>query len=311
MPFVKNKFNIEKPTMAFLFVMKALNFRQGQAQSHIARGRLWIDGISMVQNNKIISGDIELIYFEASGRGNKPIFENKDFMLFDKPSGVLVHPRTMLTPYSMLDEVRTYGGDNANGCHRIDMETSGLFLASKTKKSESDLKGLFQDRNIRKSYLAWVDGEIKESFEVNARIKVKDKNSTLKTKHKVLIDDEGKTAKTFFKPIFYNNMLSSTLVECFPYTGRTHQIRVHLFHVKHPIIGDPIYGTSYEASDIYLNGDMSKAQREIEAGASRLLLHAQNLIFNYKNIKYILETRIDFKKMEKFIIDKNIRKFNS
>jgi 23S rRNA pseudouridine1911/1915/1917 synthase len=310
MPFVKNKFNIEKPIMAFLFVMKALNFRQGQAQSHIARGRLWIDGISMVQNNRIISGDIELIYFEASGRGNKPIFENKDFMLFDKPSGVLVHPRTMLTPYSMLDEVRTYGGQNANGCHRIDMETSGLFLASTNKTSETTLKGLFQDRNIRKSYLAWVDGEFKDNLEIDAPIKNRTKDCTIKTKHKVLIDSSGKSAKTSFKPLFYNKELNATLVECFPHTGRTHQIRVHLFHVKHSIIGDPLYGSSYEAGDIYLNGDMTKEQRETETGASRLLLHAYSLIFNYKNNKYILYSKVDFREMEKLIISKDIRKFN-
>ncbi len=61
-------------------------------------------------------------------------------MIFEKPSGVLVHPNTMATPYSILDEVRTIAGDNANAVHRIDMETSGLLLASKHKKAESFLK---------------------------------------------------------------------------------------------------------------------------------------------------------------------------
>lgn len=310
MPFVKNKFNVKEPTLAFLFVMKALNFTQGQAQSHIARGRLWIDGISMKQNNKIIEGDIELIYFEASSRRNRPILTTKDFMLFDKPSGVLVHPRTMLTPYSMLDEVRTYGGQNANGCHRIDMETSGLFLASSNKESETKLKGLFQNREIQKSYLAWVNGEFKNSIVVDMPIKTRTKDCTIKTKHKVLIDSSGKSAKTSFKPLLYNKELNATLVECFPYTGRTHQIRIHLFHVKHSIIGDPLYGSSYQAADIYLNGDMSKEEREIETGASRLLLHAHKLIFNYNNNKYILYSKVDFYKMQKLIITKDIRKFN-
>ncbi len=63
-------------------------------------------------------------------------------MVFEKHSGVLVHPNTMATPYSLLDEIRTIAGDNANAVHRIDMETSGLLLASKHKKSESYLKSV-------------------------------------------------------------------------------------------------------------------------------------------------------------------------
>ncbi|MDQ7084839.1 MAG: pseudouridine synthase [Sulfurovum sp.] len=64
-------------------------------------------------------------------------------MIFEKPSGVLVHPNTMATPYSMLDEVRTQAGNKANACHRIDMETSGLLIASKHKNAERKIKGFF------------------------------------------------------------------------------------------------------------------------------------------------------------------------
>ncbi len=308
MPFVKEKFYIEEETIAFLYVMHTLNFTQGQSQRHIAKGRLLIDGESMTYTGAKIKGSVEMVFFRAKGKGVKPTFQTNDFMVFDKPSGVLVHPNTMSTPYSMLDEVRTIAGDSANGTHRIDMETSGLLLASKHKKAESYLKQLFEKRTIKKSYLAWVDGELKEPFTSKESISV-NKNGYEETKHKVFIDVEGKPSHTDFEPLEYDSDLDATLVACYPHTGRTHQIRVHLFHVKHPILGDPIYGASYEASDKYLDELLSSEDRLIAMGAPRLMLHAQSLSFTYKN-KFHIESREDFKILKSLIYLKEKREFN-
>ncbi len=308
MPFVKEQFYIEEEQLAFLYVMKALNYTQGQAQRHIAKGRLLINGVSNFYTGAKIQGNIEMVFFRAKSRGLKPIFQTKDFMVFDKPSGVLVHPNTMSTPYSMLDEVRTVAGDSANGTHRIDMETSGLLLASKHKKSESSLKQLFSKRTIKKSYLAWVDGELKEPFTSKESISV-NKNGYDETKHKVFIDSEGKLSHTDFEPLEYDSNLDATLVACYPHTGRTHQIRLHLFHVKHPILGDPIYGTTYQASDKYLDEIITKEERLVTMGASRLMLHAQSLSFTYGNTFYI-ESKEEFKKLKSSIEPKETREFN-
>ncbi|CAA6816591.1 MAG: Putative ribosomal pseudouridine synthase, partial [uncultured Sulfurovum sp.] len=156
MPFVKRPFHIEKPIKAFLFIMHKFNFTQGEAQRLVAKGRVIINGASIYDTGAIIEGEIEVVYFEPKSRGVKPIFVDKNFLVFDKPSGVLVHPNTMATEYSMLDEVRTHSGQNANGVHRIDMETSGLFLASRHKDAERFLKGSFEKKTIQKHYLAWV-----------------------------------------------------------------------------------------------------------------------------------------------------------
>ena len=164
MPFVKEKFIVKEKSLAFLYVMSALNYTQGQAQRHIAKGRLIIDGESMTYTGAMIEGDVEMVFFRPKGKGLRPTFQNNDFMLFEKPSGVLVHPNTMATPYSMLDEVRSLAGDNANSTHRIDMETSGLLLSSKHKKAENILKTSFEKRTIKKTYLAWVDGETQRTF---------------------------------------------------------------------------------------------------------------------------------------------------
>jgi 23S rRNA pseudouridine1911/1915/1917 synthase len=228
-------------------------------------------------------------------------------MIFEKYSGILVHPNTMSTPYSLLDEIRTIAGDDANAVHRIDMETSGLLLASKHKHAESYLKGAFESRSIKKSYLAWVDGKISEPFTSTEKIKINSDYS--QTKHKVFISDIGKPSHTDFVPIEYDETLDATLLVCYPHTGRTHQIRVHLFHVKHPILGDPIYGTTFKTANAYLEEELTQEERMKETGASRLMLHAHTLSFEM-GAKFHIESKSDFSKMKDLICVKEERVFN-
>ena len=96
---------------------------------------------------------------------------------------------------------------------------------------------------------------------------------------------------------------------CYTKLLRTHQIRIHLFHVKHPILGDPIYGASYEATNRYLDGLQSEEERLIEHGAPRLLLHAQSLTFEYGS-RFHLESKEDFETLKSYIYPKEKRKFN-
>jgi len=306
MPFVKRPFHIEKPTKAFLYIMKKLNFTQGEAQRLIAKGRVLIDGKSIYNTGATIQGNIEMVYFEPKSRGVKPIFVDKNFLVFDKPSGVLVHPNTMATEYSMLDEVRHHSGQNANGTHRIDMETSGLFLASRNKSAERFLKGSFEKKTIQKEYLAWVTGKLTEPFTVEESICIRNDYSV--NKHKVEVCDNGKYAKTEFIPLEYDEELDTTLVKCKPLTGRLHQIRLHLFHVKHPILGDPIYGTEFTASDNYLDGTITPKERYIATGATRLMLHANALHFPY-GAKYSIYSKVNFLEAKNEICPKEERMF--
>jgi len=307
MPFVKEKFTVPKKMPAFLFIMRTFNFTQGQAQRVLAKGRLLINGVSIFNTGDSIEGEVEIVYFKPSSKENRPLFHNKDFMVFEKYSGVLVHPNTMATPYSLLDEIRTIAGDNANAVHRIDMETSGLLLASKHKKSESYLKMSFEKRSIKKSYLAWVDGKLTEPFSSSESIKIN--NDYSQTKHKVFISKEGKASHTDFIPLEYDEHLDATLLACYPHTGRTHQIRVHLFHVKHPILGDPIYGTTFKAANDYLEDELSPEDRMREMGASRLMLHAQSLTFNL-GPQFHIESKSNFESLKSLIYEKEKRKFN-
>jgi 23S rRNA pseudouridine1911/1915/1917 synthase len=307
MPFVKEKFTVPEKMPAFVFIMRTFNMSQGQAQRVISKGRLLIDDHSFFRSGAPIEGEVEVVYFKPSSQGNPPLFHNKDFMVFEKYSGVLVHPNTMATPYSLLDEIRSVAGDDANAVHRIDMETSGLLLASKHKHSESFLKSSFEARSIQKSYLAWVDGKLTEPFSSKERIKVN--NDYSQSKHKVFISEEGKASHTDFIPLEYDEILDATLVACYPHTGRTHQIRVHLFHVKHPILGDPLYGTTFKTANDYLEEVLSPEDRMRETGASRLMLHAHSLSFSMGS-KFHIESKSDFSQMKDLICKKEKRVFN-
>jgi 23S rRNA pseudouridine1911/1915/1917 synthase len=291
-PFRSSSFIIEKPIPAFLFVMRTFHLPMKEAQRVVGKGRLLQNGKAITNPGARIVGEVEVIRFIPAPRGKRPLLATPDFAVFDKPSGVLVHPNKTETPYSMLDEIRALYGENANAVHRIDMETSGLLLVSRHKKAETLLKSAFEHKAIRKSYLAWVHGRIDKPFRVDAPILKNDDYS--RTKHKVFIDARGKSAVTDFTPLYYDAELNATLLECRPLTGRTHQIRIHLFHVKHPILGDPIYTCGFEDACRYLDGETDDTHRRLRTGATRLMLHAHTLRFEYEGVRYFIESRYDF-----------------
>ena len=304
MPFAFDCFKVDEPTMAFIVLLRRYNIELREAQRLIARGRLICNGETVEIKNQKISGEMKVLIFKPESRGYSPIFKTNEFMVFDKPSGVLVHPNKVLTPYSMLDEVRTFGGEKANGVHRIDMETSGLFLASTNRENEIKLKTMFERKEIKKSYLAWVRGNTKEQFAVDAPIKTRDDYST--KKHKVEIADDGKKAITNFTKLLYSEELDASLLHVEPLTGRTHQIRIHLFHMKHPILGDPLYGTTFETAEAYLEDRLSVKERQLLTGANRLMLHANTLEFTL-NCRYYIKSRVNFKDLSTEITPKKLR----
>jgi 23S rRNA pseudouridine1911/1915/1917 synthase len=113
----------------------------------------------------------------------------------------------------------------------------------------------------------------------------------------VKVHESGKLSKTEFRPLKYFSHLNMTLIECSPYTGRQHQIRVHLFHVKHPIVGDPIYGQDEEKIIKFLDRELTPEDRIKNSGATRLLLHASELEFELYKKQYHVKSEIDFEKV--------------
>ncbi len=305
MPFKLNDYHLEKPVKAFLFLMKDLGYTQREAQRMIARGRLFIEGEAMKDPSAIIEGDFQVVQFVPVTQGLEPIFVHKDFAVFDKPSGVLVHPSSMLTPYSLIDEAKHHFGSQANITHRIDQETSGLIIISRNRDAEVLIKTSFENRKIQKEYLAFVKGEIKEPFLIDAPIH-RHHNREAVVKVMMEIHPDGKPSQTFIDPLKYYSEYDMTLVSAKPRTGRQHQIRVHLFHVKHPIIGDPLYNVPLEVASDFLDKKLSEAERLRYSGAPRLLLHAQRLEFEFDSNRYELVSRVDFEKEALNLIDKSM-----
>ncbi|WP_234697137.1 RluA family pseudouridine synthase [Nitrosophilus alvini] len=289
MAFIKKRFYIQNRQKLFGFLMRELNITQGTAQKLIDTGRVFVKGTAVKDKSLSLCGEIEVLLFEPSSKGLKPIFKTPEFAVFDKPSGLIVHPRNRRTPYSLLDEARAHLGFEANVTHRIDMETSGLLIVSANKEAETEIKRAFEEKKIKKGYLALIKGRLKKELFIDEPIKKNRDFSTIRLK--VLIDKQGKKAQTIIKPLeYFNNM---TLVEAIPLTGRQHQIRIHLFHVKHPIVGDPIYGVDTDIAIKYLDKKLSEKERIFHTGYKRLMLHANWIEFEYKN-RYKIYSKQNF-----------------
>ncbi len=283
MPFTLRKHKAIKDKKIQIFLIQDLGLDPKVGQRLTSKGRIFDENMNTINSGESIPTEyIYIAVFEGETRGLKPLLEFRDFAIFDKPTNLMVHPISKNTPYSLLDEIRFHFGENANLIHRIDAETSGLVIVGKNKQSEIDLKEMFQEKKYHKSYLAIVQGEIKEEITINKGLDREGKAIGVR----MMVCDEGKESITIIKPIKYNKEKDLTLIEALPLTGRQHQIRVHLHSIGHTILGDPIYGVDDENAENYLNKTLSEEDRFTVTKSHRLWLHANYLEFEYKNVTY-------------------------
>lgn len=294
MAYITKKIFQKEPKSAFKVLMDEMDISIHEAQKIVDRKRVFVDGVLLEHKSGVIQGEIEVSVFEPNPTGLKPVFETEDFAVFEKPSGVLIHPRKREGVQTLNDDIKYLFGKDANAVHRIDKETSGLIIASKNKKSEVELKQLFENKKVYKEYIALVNGEVEVGFDIDEKILINLPSSKIRIK--AHIDEEGKDSFTRLEPLEFDDSNNVTLVKAIPKTGRQHQIRVHLFHVKHCIIGDTLYGLDEDLAEEYLDGHMSFEQRVELTKAKRLLLHASRVSFNYKNIGYDIISQVDAKK---------------
>jgi 23S rRNA pseudouridine1911/1915/1917 synthase len=260
---------------------KTLNITFAQAQKFIDRKRVKLNNKIFTDKKAFLNDYVDIILFTPKSSGLIPIFQTKDFAIFDKPSGIAVHPKNLSNNYTLLDDIRFLFGKKANITHRLDKETSGLIIASKHKNAEIIIKKMFETKQIQKYYTALVKGNLKEKIIINKPILT---NKDMDIKVKVLIDPNGKNAITEIIPI--KNINNNTLIIAKPLTGRQHQIRVHLHSIGHPIIGEPLYGVDFDIADKYLKGLLTNQERMKYIGHHRLMLHSYKVEFNYNQINY-------------------------
>ncbi len=196
-------------------------------------------------NDEILVND-ELNYEINVEPENIPIdivYEDDDLLVINKTSGMVVHPApghyTKTLVNALLYRFNLTSGEKIRPgiVHRLDKDTSGLMLVAKNEETHEKLSEMISKKEVERHYLAITEGVIKhDTGTIDAPIG-RDPNNRQKMK---VTDINAKEAITHFKVLerFKNN----TLIECILETGRTHQIRVHLSYINHPIVNDPVYG---------------------------------------------------------------------
>ena len=292
MPYIKKEFKTIKGKKIEEFLNQDIRIDSKLLLTLLEKGKITDENNKRLQKNQIIKSEfIYIVIFEPQTKGLKPIFNSFHFAIFDKPSGIMVHPSShQIGLYTLLDEVKYYLGEKASLVHRIDAETSGLVLVSKNAFSDMVLKNMFEEKQYIKKYHAFVEGQIEESIEIDTPIT----NDTGLIKLKMKTDLNGKESKTLIKPISYNKEKNQTLVEAIPLTGRQHQIRVHLNSIGHKIVGDPIYGIEEKIADLFLKNKLSEGERLEYTKANRLLLQANYLEFEFLDVIYKFSSRQEF-----------------
>lgn len=283
MPFILKKYHFTTNQKIQFLLQNELGFERSIAQRLLSKGRVFDkEGKTLLYGEVAPADFIEVATFEGHTRGLSPLFVCDDFAIFDKPSGLMVHPISKKTEYSLLDEIRYHFGENANLAHRIDQETSGLVLIVRNKKSDIILKEMFVEKRYDKKYLALVHGKIENNLIIDTPIDRE--NGAIGVR--MMVTEDGKESLTFINPINYDKNTNRTLVEAIPKTGRQHQIRVHLHSIGHTIVGDPIYGVDDTIADKYLCKTLSNEERQQYMLCDRLMLHAKSLEFNYEGVEY-------------------------
>ncbi len=291
MPYVLKQYDVLKAQKVEDFLVDVVKLPQTLAHKLLRNSRIIDHKNRHIQKGKMLkSGYIKVLVFEPITKGLKPLFQCEHFAIFDKPSHLIVHPTIRSREYTLLDEVRYQFGEEANLVNRIDAETSGLVLVSKNGYADYILKDMFVKKEFVKKYKALVENELKEEILIDKPIAPS--NGLIKLKMQT--SENGKASSTLIRPISYNKATNQTLVEALPYTGRQHQIRVHLNSIKHRIVGDPIYGLEESFVDKLLNKQIDQNQRIKITGANRLMLHAYYLEFTFLNRRYIFTSKQKF-----------------
>jgi 23S rRNA pseudouridine1911/1915/1917 synthase len=179
------------------------------------------------------------------------IHQDADLLVINKPAGLVCHPTKGDAWSSLISRVRIHLGNGSRPhlVNRLDRETSGVVLVALCDESARELRRLWENRSVRKEYWAIVHGHLKEEQGSISDPLGKDRDSRVAIKDRVCAD--GAAAHTDFtvERRFTRSEGNFTLLRVFPHTGRKHQIRIHLAHIGHPIVGDKLYGGD---EDLYM-----------------------------------------------------------
>ena len=246
----------EKNRLDSYIASKDLELSRSMIKKLLEDGKITVNGeitkaSYKVQLNDKIEIDIEKpkeVKLEAQEIPLDVIYEDNDILVVNKQKGLVVHPGNGNLDGTLANAVMAHCKDSLSGIggelrpgivHRLDKDTSGLLIIAKNDKAHIKMSEQIKDRKVKKTYIALVRGIISEN---EATINMPIGRST-KDRKKMAVTKNGKEAITHFKVLnrFTTNKASYTLLEVKIDTGRTHQIRVHMAEIGHPVIGDTVY----------------------------------------------------------------------
>lgn len=227
------------------------DYSRSQIKQLLDGGNITVNGKTEKAKYKVKSGDvIRLEEPETKTLELRPenipldiVYEDDDVIVINKPQGMVVHPAPGHDEHTLVNALlyhcplSTINGTFRPGIvHRIDKDTSGLLMVAKNDKAHRSLAKQLKDKTNIREYVALVHGRIAEDVgTINAPI-----GRSLKDRKKQAVVKDGRNAVTHFEVL--KRYCDYTLVKCILETGRTHQIRVHMKYIGHPLVGDPLYG---------------------------------------------------------------------
>lgn len=254
----------------------------------IAQGQVHLNDKPVRKSERVAEGDVIEVHVpppEPSGVEPEPIpldilHEDPDLLVLAKPAGLVVHPapghRTGTLVNALLHHVQDLsgiGGVKRPGIvHRLDKDTSGVMIVAKHDRAHRRLAAALKRREVRRTYLAACWGHLDhDRITVDAPV-----GRSPRDRKRMAVVDGGRPAVTHFARL--ERWPAADLVRVELETGRTHQIRVHLAHVGHPVVGDPVYAGGGARG---ISGQARPWARELERRVPRQFLHAHRLEFRH------------------------------
>ena len=265
------------------------DFSRARLQQWIKSGQLTVDGVNRKPKDKLVGGEaLELLVVLASEdrwlAQDIPlecVYSDEHIIVINKPAGLVVHPGAGVPDGTLLNALLHHYPElatlpRAGIVHRLDKETSGLMVVARSLLAHTSLVKQLQDRSVGREYEAIVMGELTGGGKVNKPIGRHPHN---RVKMAVLQNStSAKIAITHYRLL--NRFPRYTHVACKLETGRTHQIRVHMAYIKHPLVGDPVYLSRQR----WLSGT-SDQLKSVLVAFSRQALHAKKLTLIHPDTK--------------------------
>jgi 23S rRNA pseudouridine1911/1915/1917 synthase len=270
------------------FVSERLDLSRTRVQKLVADGRITVDGRLAKKSETVSPGArVEVrvppaapVDIDAEELPLDVVFEDESLLVVNKASGMVVHPAPGHRSGTLVNALLWHapnlsgvGGRQRPGIvHRLDRDTSGLLVVAKTDAAHRTLTAALRARRVKRLYTAASWGHLAESpTTIDAPI-----GRDPKDRKRMAVVEGGRAART--RARVRERWRSADLLDVALQTGRTHQIRVHLAHIGHPVIGDPLYGAGWQRG---LGGPTRRWVDELARRTTRQFLHASELVFEH------------------------------